>query len=83
MTYFIVIFALLHWSGTEPTGFSRYAYRVEESEGLRGNGKYPAQVKGVQEIVSGLLSWQRYIVEEIRRIINARLLELQRAQLKL
>lgn len=29
VTYFIVIFALLHWSGTEPTGFSRYAYRVE------------------------------------------------------
>ena len=43
---------------------------------MRGSGKYPAQVKGVQEIVSGLLPWQRYIVKEMRRI------KLQRAQLK-
>ena len=40
--------------------------------GLRGHGKYPAQVKGVQETVSGLLPWQRYIVKEIRRILPTR-----------
>ena len=39
---------------------------------MRGHGKYPAQVKGVQETVSGLLPWQRYIVKEIRRILPTR-----------